>query len=905
MPANPYLDFDLRIRREGDGYCAEVIQSPAGTGRHLFVNPFSDLELENYLLKIGQRASGMRRADTPESRAAREFGSRLYEAVFQGDLHDCFRSSCDAAKRREAGLRVRLWLGEVPELADLPWEYLYQPQQRQFLALSKETPLVRHLELSDVKTPLAVKPPLRALVVVATPEDQDPLNVQHEVQKLRDAVKDLEERGLLVLELLPAPTLDALQRQLRKGDYHIFHFIGHGAFDPNSQESVLLFEDDRKRSHPVSGHDLGVYLRDEPTLRLAILNACEGARAARNDPFAGVAQGLVLKGVPAVIAMQFAVSDTAAITFAHGFYSALADGFPVDAALAEARKSVFAKGNAVEWGTPVLYLNAPDGRIFDVDTSGVETTAARLGRLLEDARAGQKDGDWTKCASKAEAALALAPDHAEAKALLAAALRAREAEKLFAEGVAHAEAGRWAGAVAAFEQVEKDLPGFKDTAARLKQARLKLEDARRGPPPVGPEKPEPKRPGPRPPEPENIIPLPPPEKKKRGLLLPIAAIFVLGAIIAGLVFSGALKRPTPSPGPGPQAVLTGWKVIALDGKEHGPVALDELRLWITERRVAAKSLVRELPDGEWKMIESDGALASYLPAPPPAQPEPEADPAPSAPKVALAPNAVAPPNTGVREAQTDPAPAADGWYFQDVKGGEQGPYSVDSIRAMISARQIQPDTMVRSPVSVGYRTASRFGELTAALNAAENSSAAAALDAKRQAELDELERINQQYKERVTRETGVELPGSRNAPRNAGDNAAPFHPTGWWRLHMAENVRLSGLRTEAEGYVYFEAFGNFTYTAQVSAGPFAGAPMMLQGAWSYDPPSRMLELRHGMIDGSINVIQATVTGSGDSFRANGGSMVGTYTFEFQRGAPPMDQGANSQQLLDLIQQLGR
>ncbi|MFN0068534.1 MAG: CHAT domain-containing protein [Limisphaerales bacterium] len=900
MPANPYLDFDLRIRREGDGYCAEVIQSPAGTGRHLFVNPFSDLELENYLLKIGQRASGMRRADTPESRAAREFGSRLYEAVFQGDLHGCFRSSCDAAKRREAGLRVRLWLGEVPELADLPWEYLYQPQQRQFLALSKETPLVRHLELSDVKTPLAVKPPLRALVVVATPEDQDPLNVQHEVQKLRDAVKDLEERNLLVLELLPAPTLDALQRQLRKGDYHIFHFIGHGAFDPNSQESVLLFEDDRKRSHPVSGHDLGVYLRDEPTLRLAILNACEGARAARNDPFAGVAQGLVLKGVPAVIAMQFAVSDAAAITFAHGFYSALADGLPVDASLGEARKSIFAKGNAVEWGTPVLYLNAPDGRIFDVDTSGVETTATHIGRLLENARAGQKDGDWTKCAAKAEAALALAPDHAEAKALLAAALRARETEKLFAEGVSHAEAGRWEGAVAAFERVEKELPGFKDTAARLKQARLKLEDARRGPPPVGPEKPEPKRPEPRPPGPENIIPLPPPPKK-RGLLLPIAAIFVLGAIIAGLVFSGAFKPgrgPAPSPSPGPQAVLTGWKVIALDGKEHGPVALDELRQWITERRVAAKSLVRELPDGEWKTIESDGALASYLPAPPPAQPEPErVQPVPD-PKAGLA-------KTEVLDPRQDAAPAAGGWYFQDEKGVEQGPYSNGAMRAMIGAGQIDEDTMVKAPGMDRYRAASRFDELSSALNLAAGAGATSPdnalndLAAKAQAQLTELDaKVN--ALEQKSQEQPV-----RNLRDNAGDNAPPFSPTGWWRLRMTENVRLSGLRTEAEGYVYFEAFGNFTYTAQVSAGPFAGAPMMLQGAWSYDPPSRALELRHGMIDGSINIIQSTVTGSGDSFRANGSSMVGTYTFEFQRGTPPADQGANTQQLLDLIRQLGR
>jgi hypothetical protein len=65
--------------------------------------------------------------------------------------------------------------------------------------------------------------------------------------------------------------------------------------------------------------------------------------------------------------MQFEVSDEAAIAMASGFYAALADDYPVDAALTEARKSVFAAGCAVEWGTPVLYLRAPDGRIFDVN----------------------------------------------------------------------------------------------------------------------------------------------------------------------------------------------------------------------------------------------------------------------------------------------------------------------------------------------------------------------------------------------------------------------------------------------------------------------------------------------------------------------------------------------------------
>ena len=369
MEGKGYLDFDLRFAKSEKGYSAEILQSPAGTAHGAFTLPFQDIEIENYLLKIGQRRAGMRRADSSENQAAREFGSKLFQSVFQGDVNAAFRKSFDAARTGDHGLRIRLHLADTPELADLPWEYLWQPQRREFLALSTETPIVRYFDLPETVKPLAVTPPLRVLVMLSNPSDVDCLDVEKEWQKLKEAVGYLEERKLLIVERLDKATLSKLQSRLRKNQYHVFHFVGHGSFDPVTQESVLALEDEDGRKRLVSGPDLGIYLRDEPALRLVLLNACEGARASRSDPFSGAAQSLVLKGIPAVIAMQFEVSDEAAIAMASGFYAALADDYPVDAALAEARKSVFAAGCNVEWGTPVLYLRAPDGRIFDVDKS--------------------------------------------------------------------------------------------------------------------------------------------------------------------------------------------------------------------------------------------------------------------------------------------------------------------------------------------------------------------------------------------------------------------------------------------------------------------------------------------------------------------------------------------------------
>jgi len=387
MSGPSYFDFELLIQPSGDGtYRAKVVGSPGGEASVQFKQPFSELELENLLLRIGRQRGLTRRIDSPELDAVKTFGGRLFKTVFKGEVLGCLERSLDETVHQpQTGLRVRLRLTEVPELADLPWEYLYNPAINSFLALSVETPLVRYLELPRRITPLKVSPPLRILVMISSPNDYPKLDVEHEWSKLQTALGDLVREGRVSLQRLSIASLAALQRQLTRDEYHVFHFIGHGGFDRTSQDGLLVLEDEFGKGRPVSGQDVAMILHDENTLRLAVLNACEGARSSRTDPFAGSAQSLVQQGIPAVIAMQFEISDRAAVIFAHEFYSQIALGYSVDAALSEARKAIFADGNALEWGTPVLYLRSPDGRVFDVAgsvpsalvMSPVEPTAAR------------------------------------------------------------------------------------------------------------------------------------------------------------------------------------------------------------------------------------------------------------------------------------------------------------------------------------------------------------------------------------------------------------------------------------------------------------------------------------------------------------------------------------------------
>ncbi len=359
-----YQDFVLAIDRNGNRYSAKVLASPVGEAAVDFDLPFTEQELEEFLTQVGTPHRMVRQPDSPEMQAAKAFGKRLFEAVFDKEIGVALRRSLDSVGE-EGGLRLKLRLAEGQELHDIPWEYLYPPFLHRFLCLSQRTPIVRYLEMPQPVRPLTVKPPLRILAVIAKPHDLPQLDVEKEWEKLNDALGELRNRRLVIVERLDKATMINLQRRLRKDDYHVLHYIGHGVFDDQAQKGLLLLEDETGQRYPVDGEHLGIVLSQHPSLRLVILNACEGARTSRVDPFAGLAQSLVQYQIPAVIAMQFAMTDEAAIAFSEDFYRALAAGDLVEAALAEARMTILAKGKNVEWGTPTLYMRSPEGRIFD------------------------------------------------------------------------------------------------------------------------------------------------------------------------------------------------------------------------------------------------------------------------------------------------------------------------------------------------------------------------------------------------------------------------------------------------------------------------------------------------------------------------------------------------------------
>ncbi len=176
--------------------------------------------------------------------------------------------------------------------------------------------------------PLKVQSPLRILAMTASPKGMASLDVTVERQRMQRGLATLIDQGLVELTWLEGETWQDLRRTLLRGTWHIFHFVGHGGFDETRREGMVLFSDKAGNPREITASQLAQLLRDHRSLRLAVFNSCEGARADKQDIFSSTATTLVRAGIPAVLAMQYEITDAAAMQFAESFYETLAEGAP-------------------------------------------------------------------------------------------------------------------------------------------------------------------------------------------------------------------------------------------------------------------------------------------------------------------------------------------------------------------------------------------------------------------------------------------------------------------------------------------------------------------------------------------------------------------------------------------------
>lgn len=393
-----YEDFNIRILRKRDNGYDVSVDSPAGSANAHIELPADIREAAAQLNKLSGAFRGAEDTTTrnmefegEEERSPAEIGTALYKALFSGNVGRMYDRSYSSLQDPESGLRIKLHLNledpEVSKLAQVPWEYVYEKDTMEYLTLSRQTPIVRYIEVQRRPGVHPLEGELRILVVMSSPKGVHPLDLNRErdlIQKTWAGESDVD------VDFLENPTRESLLAKLVAREYHVLHYMGHGAHDPVTGAGALVLEDDDGEAVMLDAQTLGTWLRDAPSIRLAFLNACDTGRAGTDEPFAGVANRLVMAGLPAVVAMQFPISDQAAIDFARAFYPRIVAGFGVDEATAQGRKAILSgKTGSMEWGTPVLYMRAPDGQLFDTpedktqskpETGGMEaTTKSALG----------------------------------------------------------------------------------------------------------------------------------------------------------------------------------------------------------------------------------------------------------------------------------------------------------------------------------------------------------------------------------------------------------------------------------------------------------------------------------------------------------------------------------------------
>jgi hypothetical protein len=378
-----YDELKVRIEPAGEGeYHVVAFAADGGTATGDFTSPISALELDNFILRVARpRARSYRSSQMEE---AKQLGSSLFEQLMAEDVGDLYHGARRVAESQKRGLRISLSMTGAPELLEIPWELLYDPSEAFFLSQSIYTPVVRSLDLKSPRPTPSVTLPLQVLAMVSAPQGFPALDTGAERAKLQQALAPLVDSGAVKLDWLDTGTLTELDRRIANRDeLHVIHYIGHGAYDERSQGGILVFEDERGGPHEVTGDELAGYMRDEKSLQLVVLNSCEGARGSHVDPFSGVASALLRCGIPAVVGMQAEITDEAAITFSDRLYTALAQGFPIDAAIGQSRRAIFAAGKDVEFGTPVLFMRVTDGRIFDITGPAPPPPLGRLEAELD------------------------------------------------------------------------------------------------------------------------------------------------------------------------------------------------------------------------------------------------------------------------------------------------------------------------------------------------------------------------------------------------------------------------------------------------------------------------------------------------------------------------------------------
>lgn len=354
-----FIDFDITIHGQQAPYLVHAAYRQHTATGHFAADTTDPAWMQrlDYLAQTRGLAG---------QRFLEETGAHLFAQLFQDQVRDLWVRARTDLDGGSEGVCLRL-MAQPPAVAALPWEVLFDPDRNVAFAGSLQTPVVRVEKLlrhvGHVR-PLAAELPLRMLI--ATPEDPlGQIDGAAERQHLTAALGPLAGNIIEISSLDGRFNVVELRQAIAHRRPDIVHLITHGQAD-----GVLLWQNNEPVMTQATA--LRVALEGADSVKLITLNACSTAQGSSLRSLASVGSQLLQTGAPAVIAMQFEIEESIAANFAQFFYQELLGGHcpgAVHRAVSYARSNLYALNpDSIGYTTPVLWLNAPDGAIFEVDS---------------------------------------------------------------------------------------------------------------------------------------------------------------------------------------------------------------------------------------------------------------------------------------------------------------------------------------------------------------------------------------------------------------------------------------------------------------------------------------------------------------------------------------------------------
>lgn len=168
----------------------------------------------------------------------------------------------------------------------------------------------------------------RILVVTSSPLYEPRLNIQKEVDIIKNCINASKLSKIMELHVLENATIDSFRKMMNSHDFNIIHFCGHGA------PGIFQLEDENGQGCDLSLTNLREYMGKFNKVDLTVFSSCSTLKGEEN-PLGNY-----------TIGMDKPIEDEEAIEFTKGLFDGILAGYDIPRAIEEGESNLALKGYA-------------------------------------------------------------------------------------------------------------------------------------------------------------------------------------------------------------------------------------------------------------------------------------------------------------------------------------------------------------------------------------------------------------------------------------------------------------------------------------------------------------------------------------------------------------------------------